>query len=137
MREYYRGTDRRRPALTLERDGQPPVGGLFMTIITNRSPWTYFRSRALLPVPHPDFRSGLDVLALRRIRLTTIVSVVGQMMYVRSHPPRGRYILSVPGVQTLTIRSARPIAFQVDGEYLGETEAVPFRFVPDALRIVA
>ncbi|MBV9207762.1 MAG: diacylglycerol kinase family lipid kinase [Actinobacteria bacterium] len=137
LRRYYRDTDRRRAALTLERDGQPPVGGLFMTIVTNRSPWTYFRSRALLPVPHPDFRSGLDLLALRRIRLTTIASVVGQMMYVRSRPTRGRDMLSVRGAQTLTIRSARPIAFQVDGEYLGETEAVAFRFVPDALRIAA
>lgn len=137
MRLYHRGTDRRRPALTLERDGQPPASGLFMTIVTNRSPWTYLRSRALLPAPHPDFRSGLDLLALRRLRLTTIASVVGQMMYVRSRPPRGRDMLSVLGAQTLTMRSARPIAFQVDGEYLGETEAVEFRFVPDALRIAA
>lgn len=137
MRQYYRGTDRRRPALTLECDGQPPAGDLFMTIITNRSPWTYLRSRPLLPVPHPDFSSGLDLLALRRIRLTTIVNVVGQMLYIRSRPPRGRDFLAVHGAESLTLRSARPIAFQVDGEYLGETEAVKFQFVPHALRVVA
>ena len=44
VRQYYRGTDRRRPALTVERDGEPPISGLFMTIVTNRSPWTYFLS---------------------------------------------------------------------------------------------
>jgi len=137
IRQYYRGTDRRRPALTLERDGEPPAGGLFMAIITNRSPWTYFRGRPLLPVPDPDFNSGLDLLALRRIRLTTIVNVVGQMLYVRSRPPRGRDMLSVLGSGSLTLRSARPIAFQVDGEYLGETEAVKFQFVPHALRVAA
>ena len=137
VRLYYRGTDRRQPALTLERDGEPPVGDLFMTIITNRSPWTYFRSRALLPVPRPDFRSGLDLLALRSLRPTNIVSAVGQMLYVRSRPPRGRQILSVLGSESLTLRSARPIAFQADGEYLGETEAVKFQFVPHALRVAA
>jgi diacylglycerol kinase family enzyme len=137
MRQLYRGTDRRRPAITLERDGQPPVGDLFMTIITNRSPWTYLRSRPLLPVPNPDFNSGLDVLALRRIRLTTIFNAVGQMLYIRSRPTRGRDMLSVPGSESLTVRSARPIAFQVDGEYLGETEKVKFQFVPHALRVVA
>ena len=136
MRQYYR-TDRRRPALTLERDGQPPISDLFLTIITNRSPWTYFRDRPLLPVPNPDFNSGLDLLALRRIRLTTIFNAVGQMLYVRSRPPRGRDLLSVPGSESLTVRSARPIAFQVDGEYLGETKAVNFQFVPHALRVVA
>ena len=136
MSQYYR-TDRRRQALTLERDGQPPISDLFLTIITNRSPWTYFRDRPLLPAPNPDFNSGLDLLALRRIRLTTIVNAVGQMLYIRSRPPRGRDMVSVLGSESLTVRSARPIAFQVDGEYLGETKAVKFQFVPHALRLVA
>src|SRR5580704_3657411 len=137
MRWYYRGTDRRRPALTLERDGQPPVSDLFMTIITNRSPWTYLRDRPLLPVPNPDFNSGLDLLALRRLRLTTVLNAIGQMLYVRSRPSRGRDMLAVRGSESFTLRSARPIAFQVDGEYLGEIEAVKFQFVPHALRVVA
>jgi diacylglycerol kinase family enzyme len=136
-RQYYRTTDRRVPALTAERDGQPPANGLFMTIVTNRSPWTYVGGRALLPVPNPDFNSGLDLLGLGSLRLSTIVSVVGQMLWVRSRPTRGRHLLSAPGLEALTIRSARPIAFQVDGEYLGETEAVEFRFVPHAIRVVA
>jgi diacylglycerol kinase family enzyme len=136
VRSYYRSTDRRRPALTLERDGEPPVGDLFMTIITNRSPWTYLHSRAVLPVPNPDFSSGLDLLALRRLRVARIVSAVGQMLYVRGRTPRGRDLMSVLGSESLAVRSSRPIALQVDGEYLGETEAVKFQFVPHALRIV-
>jgi diacylglycerol kinase family enzyme len=136
VRTYYRATDRRRPALTLERDGEPPVSDLFMTIITNRSPWTYLHSRAVLPVPNPDFSSGLDLLAMRRLRLVRIVSAVGQMLYIRSRAPRGRDLMSVLGSESLAVRSSRPIALQVDGEYLGETEAVKFQFVPNALRIV-
>jgi diacylglycerol kinase family enzyme len=31
----------------------------------------------------------------------------------------------------------RSIAFHVDGEYLGETKAVEFRFVSHAIRVVA
>ena len=137
IRQYYRGTDRRQPALTVERDGEPPISGLFMTIITNRSPWTYLGDRPLLPVPNPDFNSGLDLLALQRLRLTTVFNAVGQMLYVRSRPPRGPGMLSVLGSESLTLRSARPIAIQADGEYLGETEAVKFQFVPHALRVVA
>jgi diacylglycerol kinase family enzyme len=136
VRQFYR-TDRRRPALTLERDGQPPVDDLFLTIITNHSPWTYLRDRPLLPVPNPDFNSGLDLLALRQLRLTTVLNAIGQMLYVRSRPTRGRDMLSVLGSESFTLRSARPIAFQVDGEYLGEIEAVKFQFVPHALRVVA
>ena len=137
VRQYWSGTDRRTPALTLERDGQPSTPDLFMTAITNHSPWTYLHSRAVLPVPNPDFNSGLDVFALRKVRATTIVSAVGQMLLFRHHSPRGRHTLTVTGLESLTIRSVRPIAFQVDGDYLGETEAVKFQFVPHALRVVA
>ena len=125
---------RNRPAdaaLTLERDGQPPISGLFLTIITNRSPWTYYRGRAVLPVPNPDFNSGLDLLALRKVSLTSIYNVVIQMLLIRRRPPRGRNLLTVHGAESLTVRSARPIAFQVDGEYLGEVETIEFRFVPN------
>jgi diacylglycerol kinase family enzyme len=137
LRRYISGTDRRTPALTLERDGQPTIPELFMTAITNRSPWTYVRGRAALPVPNPDFNSGLDVLALRKLRATTIVSAVGQMLLVRHRSPRGRNVLTVTGLDALTVRSVRPVAFQVDGDYLGETEAVKFQFAPHALRVVA
>jgi diacylglycerol kinase family enzyme len=137
VRQYRSGTDRRTPALTLERDGQPSTPDLFMTAITNRSPWTYLHRRAMLPVPNPDFNSGLDVFALRKVRATTIVSAVGQMLLFRRRSPRGRHTLTVTGLESLTIRSVRPIAFQVDGDYLGETEAVKFQFVPHALRVVA
>jgi diacylglycerol kinase family enzyme len=136
VHQYYR-TDRRVPALTVERDGQPPAAGLFMVIVTNRSPWTYLRGRALLPVPNPDFSSGLDLLALRRLRPRTLLSAVGQMLLVRSRPTRGRQMLAVRGAESLTLHSRRPIACQVDGEYLGEAELVEFRFVPHAIRVVA
>jgi diacylglycerol kinase family enzyme len=137
VRHYFRGTDRRVPTLTVERDGQPPLTDLFLTIITNRAPWTYFRTRPVLPVPHPDFNSGLDLLALRQVRLTTIFYLVMQMLWVRRRPPRARGVLAVHGAESLTVRSSRPIAFQVDGEYLGEIEAIKFEFIPHALRVAA
>jgi diacylglycerol kinase family enzyme len=137
VRHYYLGTDRRQAALTMERDGQPPTSDLFLTIITNRSPWTYFRHRAVLPVPHPDFSSGLDVLAMHQMRLTTIFHLVTQMMWIRHRPPRARDVTLVHGAESLTVHSARPIAFQVDGEYLGEIETIKFQFVPRALRVAA
>ena len=137
VRQYRSGTDRRTPALILERDGQPSIPELFMTAITNSSPWTYVRGRAVLPVPNPDFNSGLDVFALRKLGATTIVSALGQMLLIRGRSPRGRHVLTVTGLESLTVRSVRPIAFQVDGDYLGETEAVKFQFVPQALRVVA
>jgi diacylglycerol kinase family enzyme len=139
VRRYYRGTDRRVPALTLDRDGEDPRPGLFMILITNSAPWTYFRGRPLLPTPDPDFSSGLDVLALSRLKISDILGAIGQMLCTpgRNRAPRGKHVVTASGLDSVTIRCARPTAFHVDGEYLGETESVKFQFVPQALRVVA
>jgi diacylglycerol kinase family enzyme len=139
VRRYYAGTDRRHPALTLEQDGVDPVAGLFMILVTNSAPWTYFRGRALSLMPDPDFSSGLDVLGLSRLKIPVILSAIGQMMCAPAHnrAPRGKHVVTAHGLDSLTISCARPTAFHVDGEYLGEIESVKFQFVPEALRVVA
>ncbi len=66
LRQFFR-TDRRHPALALETPGQDPVEKLFMTIVTNTTPWTYFGDRPLEPTPDASFETGLDAFSLRRL----------------------------------------------------------------------
>jgi diacylglycerol kinase family enzyme len=136
VRRYYR-TDRRRPALTLQIPGQPPVSGLFAGVVTNSSPWTYLGSHPVRPA-HADFSSGLDLFALRRLRTLTTLGALGHMMHAREgDPPAGRDVVSASALSELAFEAARPIAYHIDGEYLGETESVAFRFVPTALCVIA
>jgi diacylglycerol kinase family enzyme len=51
--------------------------------------------------------------------------------------PAGRDVVSAAALSELAFEATRPIAYHIDGEYLGETESVAFRFVPDALCVVA
>jgi diacylglycerol kinase family enzyme len=136
VRRYYR-TDRRRPALTLWVPGQSPTASLFMGVVTNSSPWTYLGSHPVRPA-HADFSSGLDLFALRRLRTLTSLAALGHMMNSNNEElPTGRDVVSASALSELTFSADRPIAFHIDGEYLGETESVAFRFVPDALCVVA
>jgi diacylglycerol kinase family enzyme len=138
LRRYYFATDRRQPALTLyPGTGGHPLENLFMGIVTNSSPWTYLGNYPVSPVPHPDFRSGLDVFALSRLRTLTTLKAVEQMLHTRDTPPQGSDVVTVDRLSELTFRSSRPIAFQVDGEYIGEVTDVPFRYVSDALRVLS
>ena len=136
LRQYYRVTDRRYPALTLEQDGQPPVGPLFLGIVSNTAPWTYLGSRPVYAGPHAAFDCGLDLFALRSLRTVSTARTVYQMLSP-SRPPRGRSVLTLHDQAELTLRSSRPLAFQVDGEYMGEHECVKFLSVPGALRVIA
>ena len=135
LRRYY-VTDRRRPALTLRTPGQPPVR-VFMGVVTNSSPWTYLGSRPVSPAPHTDFNSGLDLFALQRLRTLTTLAALRHMMHTNEQPPSGRDVVSGAALTELAFHAERPIAFHIDGEYLGKTEEVAFRFVPDALCVLA
>jgi diacylglycerol kinase family enzyme len=137
LRQYYRVTDRRHPPLMLERDGHPPAGPLFVAIVSNTAPWTYLGRRPVNPTPQASFDTGLDVFALRTLRTVSTSRAIGHMLSTSGRPPRGRSVLTLHDLAEVTLRSARPAAFQVDGEYVGERECVRFLSVPDALRVIA
>jgi diacylglycerol kinase family enzyme len=136
LRQFYRVTDRRHPALMLERNGQPPSGPLFLGIVSNTSPWTYLGRRPVYTNPQAGFDRGLDLFALRSLGTVSLARTLSQMLS-DDRAPRGRTVLTLHDQAELTLTSARPVAFQVDGEYMGEHELVRFRSVPDALRIIA
>jgi diacylglycerol kinase family enzyme len=135
LRQFYRVTDRRHPALMLERDGHPPLGPLFLGIVSNTAPWTYLGRRPVYTNRQAAFECGLDVLALRSLGTVTMLRTASQALSA-TRPTHGRTVLTLHDEAELTLRSARPMAFQVDGEYVGEYESVRFQSVPDALRVV-
>jgi diacylglycerol kinase family enzyme len=137
LRQYYAGTDRRHPALTLERNGRPPVDRVFLGVVSNTAPWTYLGRRPLNPNPLANFDGGLDLFALRRLRTVSTLRVMRQMLSSTNKLPNGPDVLSLHDEPELTLRSDRPMALQVDGEYMGEHECVAFRSMPRALRVVA
>ncbi len=44
-------------------------------------------------------------------------------------------MLTLHDLSEFTLRSVQPLAFQLDGDYLGEKEKVTFSAVPEALRV--
>lgn len=136
LRQYFVLTDRRRPALTLGVPGKPPLGHIFLGIVSNTSPWTYAGRWPIDPNPRASFSKGLDLFVLRRMDLLSTLSVLPQIVPPFNRLPRGSQVLGLHDVGELTLRAQRPIAFQLDGEYLGRRELVTFRSVPKAIRVV-
>jgi diacylglycerol kinase family enzyme len=62
--------------------------------------------------------------------------VLAQIVPPFNRLPRGSHVLGLHDLPEFTLRSHRPIAFQVDGDYLGKRDFVTFRAVPKAVRIV-
>ncbi len=135
VRQFCAVTNRREPALTLELDGAPAMGGLFLGIVSNTSPWTYLGERPVVASPGAGFDTGLDLFALRRLGTLRTLNAVRQMVS-REGGPGGRHVVSLHDQPALTFRADRPMAFQVDGEYVGEREHVLLRSIPNALRVL-
>ena len=134
VRQFLTVTDRREPALTLERDGQPAMDGLFLGIVSNASPWTYLGQRPVHASPRAAFDTGLDLFAMRKLGTLGTLNAVRQML--GGTGPAGRHVVSLHDQDALSFRAVRPVAFQVDGEYVGEREHVMLRSIPKALRVL-
>jgi diacylglycerol kinase family enzyme len=135
VRQFCAVTNRRVPALSLERDGAPALNGLFLGIVSNSSPWTYLGQRPVLASPRAGFDTGLDLLAVRTLGTLRTLNLVRQMLD-RGSGPSGRHVVSLHDQPVLTFRATRPVAFQVDGEYVGEREHVELRSIPNALQVL-
>ncbi len=136
VRQFYLRTDRGQAALTLERDGQPPAGPFFVGIVSNTAPWTYLGRRAVNTNPRAAFECGLDFFALRSLHTAATLRTLRQLLSPAGPPARGRSVLTGHDETTLAFKAARPVAFQVDGEYMGERERVRFVSIPNALSII-
>jgi diacylglycerol kinase family enzyme len=134
LRRFFAGTDRRHPALTLERPGEEPMTGLYLAIVANSWPWTYFGSRPVVLTKTASFDAGLDLVTLRRLRTVATLWAASGMLTGRGLGGRAATVLT--DQREFRIRAEHPMHLQVDGDYLGETEDVAFQSVPGALRVI-
>jgi len=132
--EFFTNRDRKHPQLTLARPGAEPEQ-LGLALICNTAPWTYLGRRPVLPCPEASFDTGLDLFGLRKLGTVTTLRYLRQILSA-SPRLRGRQVLSLHDVPELTISASEPLAFQLDGDDLGERTSVTFRAVPAALDVI-
>jgi diacylglycerol kinase family enzyme len=136
LRQYYRVTDRHRPAIAITEPAGLCRAGVFLCIVSNSAPWTYLGRKPVYTNPDASFDTGLDLLGFLSLGTVATLSALRQMLTDGTEPPRGRALVTAHDLPALVLRADRPMAFQLDGEYMGEAEEVSFRSVPGALRVV-
>jgi diacylglycerol kinase family enzyme len=134
--QFFADTDRHTPALTLHRPDVAPKERLFFGIVSNTSPWTYAGPYPVNPSPHASFETGLDLFAMTSMSAPRVLRQV--LRSLRSGAkPRGRSAFRLHDQPELRFTASRPVAMQLDGEYVGDRESACFRSVANALRVVA
>jgi diacylglycerol kinase family enzyme len=135
VKHFYDGSDR--ADLTSEIGGEAAIDGLQMVVVSNTSPWTYWGSRPLRPSPEASFDTGLDVYAMRTMRLVPTLRALAQMASPSAQGPRGRSISRRHDLASLVLTASRPAALEVDGDYVGEFDRFELVSVPAALTVIS
>jgi diacylglycerol kinase family enzyme len=130
------GRERRRPAMTLEVPGEPPLEDLFLCLVSNVSPWTYLGARPVRPSPEASFDTGLDVFALGRQGTWGMLRTLRQVLAADADP-HGRRLFRRHDLADVSLVADRPQGWQVDGDHMGLATALKARTVADALRVVS
>jgi diacylglycerol kinase family enzyme len=136
LRQYYQVTDRRHPAITITEPAGLCQDAVYLCIVSNSAPWTYLGRRPVNTNPDASFDTGLDLLGFRGLGTIATLRTLRQILTERTEPPRGRSVVAGHDLPAIQLSAARPVAFQLDGEYVGEVEEVQFRSVPRALRVI-
>ncbi len=142
IRTWTKGYDRKRAAMSVEI-GQPhnaigsrvtSVDGFFAVAI-KVDPYSFVGPRAISFAPAATIASPLSVVVLTSLGLLPIVRALSLAV-------RGGDITKVASVTRIddlhrfTVRGHRPFPWQIDGDYLGDTDVLDFTYEPECLSII-
>ena len=135
LRTWALDYDRSAPHFGVDFGDGNPVGDAYFTIVMNTNPYTFLGNRPLDLVPGTEPGRGLSVVTFRSMNATHILRSLGSAL-------RGGGIPDAPwldirrNVTSLAVGNPVSFPYQLDGDYLGETQQLRFEHVPDAVRLV-
>jgi diacylglycerol kinase family enzyme len=111
--------------------GTVPVA---MAIACNAGPYAYLAGRPITLAPQVQLERGLDVFALRKMRIEALPSYIwGSVMsgHVSGHSDA----FYANDLEAFEVVADKPFARHVDGEPLAASQTATFRLIRDALRV--
>ena len=101
----------------------------------NTNPYTYLGNRPLDLSAAATLDRGLVAVTFRTMQALAIIGSLGAALRGGGVKP-SRHLDEHIDVSHLVVEHDTPFPYQVDGDYLGETNRLEFRHVPDAVRLV-
>lgn len=136
VRDFLLGGRRRRTKMRVSTNERLLVDDAFLCIVTNTTPWTYYKQTAVQITPDASYETGLDVFALDKIGPLGVGRLLWQVTRDEPHP-RGRRVVVEHDLEQLEITSPTAVPVQVDGDYAGDFDRVRLTSVPQALVVVS
>jgi diacylglycerol kinase family enzyme len=136
LKTLFLSYDREHPHLKVQRaPGKTSLTGFF-ALVSNGDPFSYLGHRPFRPTPRATWEGGLDVLVGQTMSAPAITRALTGMLSPRPRATYPRFPV-LHDEREFVLESDVPLAFQLDGEYLGDSTRVAFELRKGALTVVA
>jgi diacylglycerol kinase family enzyme len=133
---WFRHYDRSRPRFSVREDTGPVVDNGYFAICLNTNPYTYLGNRPFDVIPEATLDRGLAIVTFTSLGLWPLVRAAASALGFGRDLRRHKHLDVRVDVTKLIVDGHGPFPYQVDGDYLGETEHLVFKHEPEILRLV-
>ena len=124
---------RKWPMRSLRWTGRRKFSSGQFAVCLNTSPYTYLGSRALDIAPDADLDSDLVLAFVHSLSALGLIRLAVKSLRGGDRIKNDRRVDYRTGLDSFSIHSHIPVPYQVDGDFVGYTEHLDFRYEPDAL----
>jgi diacylglycerol kinase family enzyme len=132
---WLRHFDRKTAPFAVHIPGRKPIDGFF-SICLNTDPYTFLGSRPLSLVPEATLDDPLGLVTLQSLKLGSMLQTVRAAFRGGNRLAALDGVDVQTGIESLTVRGHRPFPWQVDGDHLGDTDLLEFRWEPSVLDLI-
>jgi diacylglycerol kinase family enzyme len=134
---WVRHYDRSRPRFSATFPDGEVIDDAYFGICLNTDPYTFLGNRPLHLAPVATLDTGLSMVTLRTLRLTSLARAGGSALARGRGLTSGRHIDVRHDLDEVVIRAlGAPLPHQVDGDFLGSVDELRIRHDAHALRLV-
>ena len=131
----FKASRQRVPQLTVTRDDDEMLDQVYFALVQNTRPWTFLGNWPIHLCPEADFNTGVDLFGMRKVKASTAFQNTKKLLTQRKASALASAVVWHDQTE-FTVTCAKPMAFQIDGEGLGEISQVIFRSEPTALTVI-
>jgi len=128
--------DHRHPHFRIEFPDGTSVDDGYFSICLNSNPYTFLGPRPLNVAPGMDGEKGLSLVTLQSLNLRSLLGVTRRTLGSGESVARHKKVQRHDALQQFTVVAHKPVPYQVDGDYLGETERIVITHEPNQLQVV-
>jgi diacylglycerol kinase family enzyme len=133
---WFRHYDRSRPRFSVTDDSGAIVDDGYFSICFNTNPYTYLGNRPFNVIPEATLDRGLAIVTFRSLGLWPLLRGVSSALGFGRDVRRLKHLDIRTDLERIVVDGHGPFPYQVDGDYLGETDRLVFEHKPEILKLV-